>query len=618
MAKQKVEIGQLSVDYQELQGQLKTAETLVKTLKSNLRDLSNVKIDKNGQVVGGFRALNTELDVTNKQMKAGKDLFRDFYKEQRIQDRTTREATQAVVGFTVGLATLINTGGESNKTVERLTHSLLAGVTAAQGAEFSFTAIGIAGRNLGGSLGKVATFLSQNAGWMGAIVGVGVGLVTLFRQSNEEAKKAAEEGLKKYNEMLDRIAERMQDFTPETAKARKDALTLELNQVEARQAIMKKLINAKKNGEKEITITEQEAAKAGVNANELLRFTAKQLDDEYKRLQDRARELATELNSIPTFVTGKKPTTTKEDARKQAEDEQKRKEEYEKRLMSLADQRRRAAIEGRAKEYDENEKLVDQELEKVKLQYQLHSISLDDAIAQLQALEAQTNEANKRLKIEAMIADLRERDAQLQMQRMNEQLDQASRIASLLQRAFSKSDDDFIAKLAQALQIAVNIAKIMNKKQGSDLNFGDYLEMGLNVASFFAGIPMFANGGELTRPQLRIAGEAGPEFYMPKRTFYDVARLEIIPKMLSMAKRDLVRSTTVINNNNTTTAVKLDTSDLRNEIAALGDRITLIAAAIENMPAPTVAVHNPVTLGEALKREMPVYEKFKSEKFIDQ
>jgi hypothetical protein len=107
----------------------------------------------------------------NAGLQDGEQLLKNFYREQRVQDRTMREATQALTGFTVGMSGLLMSGDNTNAVIKQFNTTILSSVTAMQGAEFASTSLGIAGRNLGGRLGIVAQSLMANAGYISALVG---------------------------------------------------------------------------------------------------------------------------------------------------------------------------------------------------------------------------------------------------------------------------------------------------------------------------------------------------------------------------------------------------------------------------------------------------------------
>jgi hypothetical protein len=136
------------------------------------------------------------------------------------------------------------------------------------------------------------------------------------------------------------------------------------------------------------------------------------------------------------------------------------------------------------------------------------------------------------------------------------------------------------------------------------------------AALFETVVPKFAKGGKLTNPSYRLAGEAGPEFYMPEKDFYDIAREEIIPRMLDLAKRDLVRSTTVINNS-TVTNTNLSLASVQNELVLLRKEFSSVVDAIKNLPAPEVILENPIDFEKALQKTYPTVQREFKKKYPD-
>lgn len=110
--------------------------------------------------------------------------------------------------------------------------------------------------------------------------------------------KEAEEAMKSYADMLNRVIASMKVMDVEMEKSRRKVFEEELKMVQGRLKIYRELESQIKSGAKEIIISEEQAARVGIHADELLRFTKQQLADEIKRLSDRAVELNTNLNSL--------------------------------------------------------------------------------------------------------------------------------------------------------------------------------------------------------------------------------------------------------------------------------------------------------------------------------
>jgi hypothetical protein len=807
MAKERIEIGTLSVDYQTLQGQIKVAEGMVRTLKTNLRDLSNVKIDANGSVVGGFNALNDSVDRSNKTTASGKEMLRDFYREQRIQDRTTREATQAVIGFTVGLSALMMTGKESNTTVMAFNRSLLTGVTAMQGAEFTAASLSIAGRNLSGTLGNVAQFLGKNAGMIGAVIGVGAGLIAFFKNADEEARKAAEGGLADFERRMKGLLPEDQTAVIAQFQAIKDGLEKELNSLpvatiafpygQKERDAYNVLVARKKELSGEITITDIILEKAKeINkehkdrldyerrTNEILNKYGTEVQKidvrlaELNKKKDQGILVDTDglkiADKIATLEKQKKELlqTTEEGLLKQVSTLQRQyqlgkmtADEYIRQLnavkVKLTDSEKQADIDKEilalkksiaeadieiqrnaktvsvnfAKELqliqlqneeqlvsmrtrteaekldvtktfaleririEEQAQLAILAIEKQSLQDQLliatsdvekrkiaAQITLNDQAASNVARSAtskrtgvtkQTAEAKEGLltgaksgmlegdraaairlmRVEqlndALINEemrlarterqlLKEKDAAAAEQLAGERERSLERInmmkaelaareqltAQLIQSGFdsydaSKSISENMATIAraqirQALSVAVaDTLKSVFASVPFPFNLVAAPIAGAAAAALFETVvPKFAKGGKLTNPSYRLAGEAGPEFYMPEKDFYDIAREEIIPRMLDLAKRDLVRSTTVINNS-TLTNTSLSLASVQNELILLRKEFSSVVDAIKNLPAPEVILDNPIDFEKALQKTYPTVQREFKKKYPD-
>ncbi len=85
--------------------------------------------------------------------------------------------------------------------------------------------------------------------------------------------------------------------------------------------------------------------------------------------------------------------------------------------------------------------------------------------------------------------------AQAQLRQFNKTMDAAAQLGNALQQAFSKTGDDFISKLNQALQIALNIAKAIEavKTQNTTANI-----LGL-IGSIVSIIPFFFHEGGIVK-----------------------------------------------------------------------------------------------------------------------
>lgn len=706
-------ISSLQMDITAFAANIKTAENLTKTLKTNLRDLSNLRVDAGGNLTSGTKGFGDELGKTNKQLGSGKELMRDFYREQRIQDRTTREASRAVIGFTVGLSALLSQTGANDAATKRFTTSLLTAVTAGQGAEFSAAAIGIAGRNLTGSLGQVAGFLQKNAGMIGLVVGLGTGLIQFFMQVDEKAKKAAEGGLARFTE----------GFAKLTTLAQADvisALDAKIKELRIEQDKALKALEAEKPSgiitpsfsqpdivgqekydelEKEIkaksTLLTQAKEQQDLDAKtrKELKATDDALKGHYTKLQDINRALLirkTETEEGVTFYT--KEALTTEQIRKRL-DETVELERQRKEILKPTSEIRKEGLAIGQLEYEIGTKSLAQLIEL----YRVASLTTKDKKERLEyqkklsELEAKAREGGKPLggekgflgtttmpsKVDTSLAGTFKRqgdaekkialDTSIATQRLRVQAAQQTyEQVNGIERAAAKVTLDIEQKKLDALdgtlkdqQKAKEQALVAdmeagaaaydaNKSLGEQMNaltneairqyiaraVFNYIASIVSVtgplalvlapaaglalqAALEAMIPKFAAGGKATRPTLGIFGEAGPEYLMPQKSFYDVARQEIIPQFLEMAKREIILRPNISVAAAKQAGITFDTSGIELRLDRLTKEVSTLFTAIESLPAPIVQLKNPITLGDGLKVEYPKYQKFIDQKNVD-
>jgi hypothetical protein len=592
-----------------------------KILKTNLRDLLSIRMGKE------LEDWNKIQERNNKGLKSGQDLLRDFYREQRIQDRTTREAAQSLIGFTIGLAALISTGTESDKVVKKFTGSVLAGVTAMQGAEFAAASLGIATRNFTGIIGRASMFLTRFAGPIGIIIGLTTAFVSFFRQTKDESAKAADEGLKKYAEMLDAIERKLENFTPETAAARRKALTAELTMTEARMKIYNELLAAKKRGDKEIVISEEAAAKAGISINELLQFRGKQLEEEYSKLQQRARELATEINSIPNFVAAKKPSITKEDEQarqKRVQDEIKKRIEENRKVEEALARAKEGVLEGDteglarlASTQQLNQLLANEEMKLAQLERGL--LDTKNA-AEAEFLNQERERSLQRIGLYNDELEQRRKLTEAHQKLLEQQV-----IAGFNAYDASKSLTENMAGLARQMikqEIAKGVAAVIASALASSGPLGLFLAPALGMAAsalFEQIVPKFGTGGVAERDMIARVGERGREYIAPEKSFYQIAREEIVPKIADIAMRQLAAGT-VINNNTMNTnqpAINIDLAPLQEEMRTMRSEMSGIVKAIEAMPPSQVILENLIDFEQALRRKYPEVQRYYQEKYPD-
>jgi len=174
--------------FEQLMGVMK------KTVGDVKKELSGLYVDETGAVQKRTQAV-----------EQGTEALKDFRGEQRQQDFVMREARQSITAVAFAFAFLTQGQKNASEQTKRLTESLMIGIGAANSAEFAFFGLGQAGSKMGGTLGKVFSSIGAYGGIIAGIIGLTAGFVSFFTQTNEAAKKAAEEGLKSYEDRIQRL-----------------------------------------------------------------------------------------------------------------------------------------------------------------------------------------------------------------------------------------------------------------------------------------------------------------------------------------------------------------------------------------------------------------------------
>ncbi len=165
------------------------------------------------------------------KVKTGEQALREYLAQQRFQNRVVGEGRQSILGLTnaIGFLNVGNTGASS--TTKALQESMLAGIGTANGLEFALFGIGQVGGKLPGVLGSIATGAASMAGPIAAAVGVGALLITFFQKSNEEAQRAVDEGLKNFDEALNRLSRPQTLRLAENVKEQIDLINKEIDKL---------------------------------------------------------------------------------------------------------------------------------------------------------------------------------------------------------------------------------------------------------------------------------------------------------------------------------------------------------------------------------------------------
>ena len=176
------------------------------SINLNLSGASKQTVD---DVVTSLNNLGTTekgtQDTTNKLGSAvdnASQSYKGFFKEQRLQDRIMNEGKTTLQGVASAFVLLDQAMGNNSSTGQAVIASLTSVVMTAQATEFGLFSLGKMGAGLGGTLGMLAMKVGGLAGPISMVIGIGAGLISFFMKSNEEAEKAANEGLSKFNEQI--------------------------------------------------------------------------------------------------------------------------------------------------------------------------------------------------------------------------------------------------------------------------------------------------------------------------------------------------------------------------------------------------------------------------------
>ncbi len=412
-------IQKLSLDMKEFETSVGKAEGLSKALKMSLKDLGTLAVDPSGKLL-------KSLDDVSVKQETATESTRRFFREQRLQDRVFRESVQSITMFTFALSFLTRGNESASATTQKLEKSLLAGVAAANGAEFAFFGLGRALQGAPGLIGRLGGALSNLGGPIGIVLGVGAALVTFFQQSNEEAKKAADEGLKDYQKALDEVSSSMDKFLPKVEKAQEQLYQQSLERVEAQLKIFRDIQTQMQAGTSLMNLTEEDAKRAGLTAIELGKMTGEMLETKIKQLQDEQRRLAILLRSVGMTVVGAAGALKPGDVKAP----------------------KASADTGGSRGPSDNARSLDQYIK--------------DWNAQ-QERERQHVIAVKNERARAQEEYLRKQEAGWQRDMAS-----AQNLGAVLEAAFSQGGDTLLAKLARALQIAFEIAKAIRFAESAD------------------------------------------------------------------------------------------------------------------------------------------------------
>jgi hypothetical protein len=363
-----------------------------------------------------------------------------------MQDRIFKESVQSISGMVFAISLFAQGNDKAASTTKTVTQSLLAGVGAANATEFAFFGIGKSLSGLPGIVGRFGGALSNLGGPIGIALGVGAALITFFQQTNAEAKKAADEGLKMYADAIERAVSAMDKLTPKQAKFAEGVLRAGLAETEAKLEVYRLIQEQMKSGGQSLTISEEQAKRAGLTDSQLGAMTPSLVEEMIKNLREQQVERAAQLLALGSGVTG-------------------------------GSGGKKVRLPGPPQLYGPDKPgFIDQEYE-----------------AGLRALE---KEMEKRERFEEKLAALREqienRVAAAREASWQRDVSAVENLGSVLQSSFNIASDTFLGKMLKALQIATQIARALRfagTEEGSGL--GGILGV---VSSFIPGLGLLFGG----------------------------------------------------------------------------------------------------------------------------
>ncbi len=447
-----------------------------------------------------LKRLSAEYEAVDRKIMdaTGKSFM---YRKQQMREE--QMYTMRSVALLMSLSMIYNqlSGSEEDQAGKQkeVNKALREGVETTTGAAFALMMMG----------GKAAEMALP----IGAAVGVLMALWHILRDVDEAAESASKQGLKDYVDLFKQLpigAQKAQIASMEemlkSIYANPASVTKEKRFVQGEGYVT---FETKNYSEQQKTDIEY-WSKRKQAAEDALRYEA-QLAEQHKkdaaqlaknqtdlqRWQSRIAEIQTELGGTGSGEKRRELLDEQlelqgkiNDANLTTNDLIQKQKDYEERIAT------------------ELQKIEDQKIKDAResIQHEKNLIeagrqTLQDAITSLEVYRATLDNAKAIEIVEAEIGNLKKRQAdeakkaaEERYKELENTLTQAQRTARLLERAFNKAGDDFLAKLAMALEMAANIARVLNaanKKEGG-AGLLDYLEIGASIASTFT---LFDEGG---------------------------------------------------------------------------------------------------------------------------
>lgn len=637
------------IDIQQAQQALQNINTLLKVSQKNFQELGKQGIYT---AAGEFKKFDDAVKPTIKsteqlgeKTKTATQEYRQFFKEQRFQGRMLREGKEAIMGVAFAFMMLSSQGGETSETMRSVTKGLVGFIAGMNSSEFAIFSLGRAMSGMTGSFGKFGTMLMSSAGWIGAVVGVGAGLIAFFSEVGAASKKAAEEGLKKFNDELQDYVTKItniQELTRGEQEKQRTALIAQREMYELQIGILDRIKEHIRTGQAP-TIYDWESEKAGLK--DFANFTNKEIDEKRDEAVKKLAKTQSAINAMGAISVSGRLKTEKEitdENRKQAEEIAK--------LEAERDKIRKASTEkGLAetiKAYDNlyllesemNQNLItdkyDAERNRAEQEHSnrlanIHTLvfstlSGDEAIAEqkrldeiaLQELKIRNNEINKRQQeeIDKIRLENEKYIAQIREQNIDSIINSLGRLQSL----FGDAGNEFIKKLQIALQIVQKIEEITartaaQKTAGGVLGeFSDIISLGTLLLGLFK-FPMATGGYTGAGSRNEPAGVVHRGEIVFEKPIVDRYGSELMALRANLkgyaggGKVDAI---------NVDSFAMISNNALLNEVRALRQQNSILNETMKRAGDNPIVIQANLDALQFLRKYKPEYDKFEKKKTV--
>jgi hypothetical protein len=133
--------------------------------------------------------------------------YRQFFREQRLQDRIVGEGRQSIMALASGMSFLAAGTAQQAGETNNLNVAMLQGIGTMQGVEFLLFSVGNIANRTTGAMSRLAATLGSLATPISIAVAAGVFFISMLRETNDEANAAVTEGLAKLDNLLERLNE---------------------------------------------------------------------------------------------------------------------------------------------------------------------------------------------------------------------------------------------------------------------------------------------------------------------------------------------------------------------------------------------------------------------------